>query len=129
MKIIQYTDLAIQAILIFFAIIFSAVSIFSEDDYFFVVLYVQFFMGIWQYSGSMITAINKRSLTHPKGVHLIVSTVALVAMPLVNSSVTSFIVLFLIIPWLLALVYFGLTLKATVRLKTTGKGFLPHLSF
>lgn len=129
MKIIHYTDLVIQAILIFCAIIFSVISIFSEGDYFFVVLFVQFFLGIWQYSSSMITAIIRRSLKHPKGIHLIVSTVALGAMPLVNSSVISFIVLFLIIPWLLALVYFVLTLKVTVGLKTTGKGFLPHLSF
>ncbi|MEO1050895.1 MAG: hypothetical protein AAFX87_09715 [Bacteroidota bacterium] len=107
----------------------------GNTGYFFGLLYVQLFLGPWQYFSSLFNLhrLKKQPKWFRDGIriHLGASTLYLTSLFLMSDGTMSkalMIIMVFSIPWLLGIFYFLLTIKRLRSPKRTGS-FLPHVSF
>ena len=130
MKIVRFTDLAIQAILIGWAIFTVVINPFHPDMG--VILVIQLLLGTYQMISSLLSiGFSKPSAPRRKVIHFAVSTGYLISLMLVSELEFSSVLwsLYLTLPaWSLAIYYFWVSIFPTARQGRRSR-FLPNLGF
>lgn len=99
------------------------------------ILYMQLFLGPWQYASSLISVITRAPMLRQKKLHLIASSLYLIVVILISNSPVSnnfpgYVVIpgLTVIPCTLAIYYYVQTWRWARQRSHNGK-FLPHINF
>jgi hypothetical protein len=130
MRKVLVVDFIVQSILFAWVIYLLIEKLVSVQTGFSPILGVQLLIGTWQMISALaflsISNFQKRwRIWHMQSA--LANLILLFA--LVEFSETAMIILMLIIPWILALFYYIITVKSLFQKSSRGSGFLPHLSF
>jgi hypothetical protein len=99
-------------------------------------LFVQLYLGCWQFTSSAISVIARAPHFKAKRTHLIVSSIYLLSLFILGSFIddlnirSSFFAIYMTVPaWILGIYYYVITWRWTLPKKTGGGKFLPHINF
>jgi hypothetical protein len=116
---LKIADVTIQTLFI----VAAAISLFNRIGISF--YYAQFFLGVWQMAGSLISSVFRRRYYQIKRWHFVIAVIYVLT--LMYGDVTT-IWLWIVPAWLLALFYYTITWLTMIPSKKRSS-FLPNLSF
>ena len=130
----KYIDFIIQSLIMLGALVFGVVGAVTSPDVFAMILMIQFYLGCWQFTSSVISLITRAAHFKAKSIYITMVVIYLLSLyATLNNGfdISHFIIkLYWTIPaWSLAIYYYVITWQ-WVFPKTTGGGkFLPHINF
>lgn len=133
----KYLDLTVQSVVLLLGVAAAITSLLMGDFNGIAgpILYMQLFLGPWQYIGSLISVVVRAPLYKQKAIHLVVSSLYLLTLILISKSPVSdslsgyVVVGGLTVPaCALAIYYYTLTWRWARQRSHNGK-FLPHINF
>ena len=128
----KYVDTAIQTLLILGAVVALVAGFFQPDMLFFFAI-AQFFLGVWQVLGCIISLIVYPEGNESRRKHLTISGIYLITLILLGNQHHGIpgwlIIAYGTVPaWSLGIYYYSITLRWAFPQLKQGK-FLPHISF
>lgn len=128
----KYLDFSVQTLMLGCALMIVLLKYPSQTMYMDTILTCQFYTGLWQIASAIISVVLRTPLHDLKNNYLLMVVGYFMMMGLLSKilPVEYFgMVGGIIIPWVYAIGYYAISLRALRSTSISGKGFLPHTSF
>ena len=130
----KYLDFTIQSLIMLVAFAVALACITTKPEVFIMMLTVQFYLGCWQITSSVISLIARAPHFRTKSIYLTIVVIYLLSFFGIFNS--GFDIphlaakLYCTVPaWALAIYYYVITWQWTFPKRTSGGKFLPHINF